>query len=493
MHGVLPTFRGQPLQWSDIQARALQRMRTHPAHTPLLLGLPMGCGKTLLLLAAAALARERNPNAICIFVIPPALFASFVEHARELLDASIWTCAFPRTKKDVHALTREVNAIFVSQCMLTNLYADVMVFKQHAWTPRPSAHAILSASGFWACVFRRTIAFVGIDEAHHYVSCDPSMPSTSAVRLLCERASMRVASTGTPVLNSESDCVGILRAMGLAANVRHYAETSLGKRGRVHADNAKQFRETYLFRVDDSEHLKTLPPLHERIHTIAPAWTPHQKRAYNEHVRLAKQYAKQAATSNTPRERERAQAKLMVSYHALFEAAFEHKQAEITQIVNRLLETHAKVILVSCYVRFLIAIRCPETWKSQVYTGEETQARREIILREFRAQAERRVLLLSEKAGGEGLQIHEASAMVFLSPSFSVQLDKQCIARIHRRGQTRACEVVHLVCEGTIDEGMREMHEDKLTLASHVLETQTSETSTAKWRRTGLSTRLRCV
>jgi len=71
------------------------------------------------------------------------------------------------------------------------------------------------------------------------------------------------------------------------------------------------------------------------------------------------------------------------------------------------------------------------------------------VLAEFRAHGG--VLLLHPKSAGHGLDLTVAARMIFVGPVWSSDLMRQTIARIWRRGQTRACDVFILCAIGTIE------------------------------------------
>lgn len=66
------------------------------------------------------------------------------------------------------------------------------------------------------------------------------------------------------------------------------------------------------------------------------------------------------------------------------------------------------------------------------------------------------VLAVQYQSGGRGLNLQCCNAMVFFSPSDSCELYTQARGRIRRMGQTRPCHYYHLICQGSIDERIRE-------------------------------------
>lgn len=66
------------------------------------------------------------------------------------------------------------------------------------------------------------------------------------------------------------------------------------------------------------------------------------------------------------------------------------------------------------------------------------------------------VIAVQIQAGAEGVDMTCASTVIYFSLPHSLALYEQSRARIHRPGQTRPTRFVHIVAEGTVDEGMLE-------------------------------------
>ncbi len=62
------------------------------------------------------------------------------------------------------------------------------------------------------------------------------------------------------------------------------------------------------------------------------------------------------------------------------------------------------------------------------------------------------VLAVQIESGGTGVDLTRARYAIYYSLGFSLGSYEQSLARIHRPGQTRPVEYIHLVAEGTVDE-----------------------------------------
>src|SRR5581483_5552238 len=65
---------------------------------------------------------------------------------------------------------------------------------------------------------------------------------------------------------------------------------------------------------------------------------------------------------------------------------------------------------------------------------------------------EAQVLAVQISAGGVGVDLTRARYSIYFSLSFSLGEYDQSLSRVHRPGQTRPVEHIHLVAKGTVDE-----------------------------------------
>ena len=80
------------------------------------------------------------------------------------------------------------------------------------------------------------------------------------------------------------------------------------------------------------------------------------------------------------------------------------------------------------------------------------------------------LFLISLKAGGTGLNLTAADTVVHLDPWWNPAVEDQATDRAHRIGQLRPVTVIRLVAQGTIEEAVMALHEDKRQLAESILE-----------------------
>lgn len=92
------------------------------------------------------------------------------------------------------------------------------------------------------------------------------------------------------------------------------------------------------------------------------------------------------------------------------------------------------------------------------------------LIDEFNQNSDVLVFLLSTKAGGLGINLTAANVVVLHDIDFNPYNDKQAEDRSHRMGQTRDVMVYKLIAQGTIEEGMLEVANEKLRLGKNMSE-----------------------
>jgi len=96
-------------------------------------------------------------------------------------------------------------------------------------------------------------------------------------------------------------------------------------------------------------------------------------------------------------------------------------------------------------------------------------------------------VFLSTDAGGVGLNLQAASAVVNFEPPWNPARLEQRIGRVHRLGQSRPVDVVHMLTEDSIEERVWETLRLKKSLFASVFDSPAAEVSFAKLgRKSGL-------
>jgi len=159
----------------------------------------------------------------------------------------------------------------------------------------------------------------------------------------------------------------------------------------------------------------------------------------------------------------------------LLDQKSEHglKADEFLTIAAEMLETpDARMVVFSQWVRMLelVAARLRRKRLGHVlFHGRVPGPKRKNLIKQFREDPDCR-LFLSTDAGGVGLNLQHANAVVNLDLPWNPAVLEQRIGRVHRLGQCRPVQVVNLIAENTIEHGMLDVLAFKKGLFSGVLD-----------------------
>ena len=152
----------------------------------------------------------------------------------------------------------------------------------------------------------------------------------------------------------------------------------------------------------------------------------------------------------------------------------------LDKIINELVVNQKKKVLIfSGFTRMLdccedfLALRGGngEEFKYVRLDGGTTRARRNLGIRMFNKEdTNYRVMLISTRAGGLGINLATASDVIMLDQDWNPQIMLQAEARAHRIGQTKPVTVYKLCTQGTVEEQMMGRIQKKLYLSAKVTE-----------------------
>jgi SWI/SNF-related matrix-associated actin-dependent regulator of chromatin subfamily A member 5 len=121
--------------------------------------------------------------------------------------------------------------------------------------------------------------------------------------------------------------------------------------------------------------------------------------------------------------------------------------------------------------------------------GGTARARRNLEIRLFNdPTSDYKVMLLSTRAGGLGINLTTAEDVIFLDEDWNPQITLQAEARAHRIGQTKKVTIYKLCTQGTVEEQMMGRIRKKLYLSAKITESMKSVHGEASTRgRTSLT------
>ena len=105
-----------------------------------------------------------------------------------------------------------------------------------------------------------------------------------------------------------------------------------------------------------------------------------------------------------------------------------------------------------------------------MYTGSLTSAERDGVIVRFKRDEAHRVLVISLRAGGQGLNLQEASYVFHFDRWWNPAVEDQATDRAHRMGQVRPVNVYGYSIEDSVEQRILEILESKKVLFEQVVE-----------------------
>jgi SNF2 family DNA or RNA helicase len=412
----------------------------------------MGLGKTITLISHH-LARQDDGAAAgpTLVVCPASLMANWAaEIARFAPDAAV---------RRFHGSGRTLDGIDKNEFVLTT-YA----------TMRRDAKALAGIEWGLLCA----------DEAQH--AKNPASATMKALRAIDSGA--RVALTGTPVENNLTDLWSILdwTTPGLLGSQEGF-RTAYG-RAAERGDSETAARLGALVRPFMLRRLKTDPGIAPEL----PA-----KTVTDEHVILSKEQVAlyKRVLDDTMAEIRAADGierrvlvlalltrlKQVCNHPAQYSGSPDPASAKSGKLdlLDELLETitaedeHALVFTQYAQMGKLLAAHLAHRGiGSEFLHGKTPVKRREQMVADFQ-DGKTPVLVLSLKAAGVGLNLTRATHVIHYDRWWNPAAEEQATDRAYRIGQTRAVQVHRLICEGTLEERIAALLEQKRSLAEAVV------------------------
>ena len=110
-----------------------------------------------------------------------------------------------------------------------------------------------------------------------------------------------------------------------------------------------------------------------------------------------------------------------------------------------------------------------------VYLDGSTPAKeRKNVVASFQENADYRVMLISLKAGGVGLNLTSADYVYLVDPWWNPATEQQAIDRTHRIGQTQKVFAYKMICKDSIEEKILHLQDKKKSLSADIISGESS-------------------
>ncbi|HEU4974443.1 MAG TPA: DEAD/DEAH box helicase [Baekduia sp.] len=307
-----------------------------------------------------------------------------------------------------------------------------------------------------------------VDESHYCKN--PRAKRTQAVRKLAEavpREGLRVALTGTPVLNHAEELIAQLRIIGRLDEFGSGARFSRQFQGVLTEERLHwHLRRRCFVRRLKSEVLPQLPAKRQVIVPVALDNEREYRVAERDVVEwlrsqpleLSDLNAKIAATLRAER---------LAQLGALQRLAARGKLTAALAWIHDFLESGEPLVVFARHVEVQEAVlqRFPEALH---LLGRDALEAREAAVQAFQRPDGPQLIVCATRVAAQGITLTRASNVAFLELEWTPALHDQAEDRCHRIGQRDAVTAWYLLAASTIDETMAELVERKRGIVAAV-------------------------
>ena len=307
-----------------------------------------------------------------------------------------------------------------------------------------------------------------VDESHYCKN--PQAKRTQAVRRMAAAVApggLRLALSGTPVLNHAEELIAQLRIIGRLEEFGSGASFARQFRGQLSEERLHwHMRRACFVRRLKSEVLPQLPPKRQVVIPVALTNEAEYRLAERDVIEwlrsqpldLSELNARIAATLRAQR---------LAQLGTLQRLAARGKLAAALAWIEDFLASDEPLVVFARHVEVQRAVlaRFP---RAAHLLGEDSLERREAAIGAFQQPDGPQLIVCATRVAAQGITLTRASNVAFLELEWTPAMHDQAEDRCHRIGQRDAVTAWYLLAAGTIDETMARLIQSKRAVVAAV-------------------------
>ena len=284
--------------------------------------------------------------------------------------------------------------------------------------------------------------------------------------------------TGTPIQNSLLDLWSVFDFLmpGYLPSFKNFS----AQYGKLTIDDQEMKKilmkkvAPFVLKRTKKEVLKDLPPKEEQVLTVN--MSDKQRELYDAYIQRARNALNDPESNKIAILAEITRLREICVDPSMFIENFLAESAKLSVAVEQIkmaIENGHKVIAFSSFAKTLFHLKemlGHEKIVSYMIYGDTKAKDRIMMAEDFNTKEEVKVMLVSLKAGGTGLNLVGADIVIHLDPWWNLAAENQASDRAHRIGQKRSVTVIKMVCKNSIEERVIELQEKKKELTSVISE-----------------------
>jgi SWI/SNF-related matrix-associated actin-dependent regulator 1 of chromatin subfamily A len=332
----------------------------------------------------------------------------------------------------------------------------------------------------WIDFIRDLIPKVVIGDEIHFVK-NSKAKRTKAFRKLVKPVRHKIFLSGTPITNRPVEFYNGIQMLApqLFSNwwyyVHRYCDAKHSGFGldTSGASNEEELHEklinSIMIRRLKAEVMKDLPP---KLYSFLPMELTNR----GEYREAEKNFIEFIQRQKGAEAAERASnAQTVAQIETLKQLAVEGKMEAMLEWIQDVLENGEKLIVFAVH-RFVIDRLMKEFGNCAVKVdGSVTGGKRQLAVDKFQNEPEKQLFVGQIEAAGVGITLTAAHHLAFIEYPWTPGVMSQATDRPHRIGQDKPVNIYYLLAEGTIEEEIAKMLDEKKTVLDAVLDGKAPE------------------